>query len=220
MEPHELFDLLREHADPDAGARMSAYLRSQFVFLGIASPLRKTLCRDFFRGARKADVDWGFVTQCWAGGYREFKYVATDYLFIVRERLTDGDLDRIAHLATTEPWWDTVDALDRTVGCIALAYPAAAGTLLAWSIDDNIWLRRISIDHQLLRKETTDTALLEAIIVNNLGSSEFFINKAIGWALRDYAKTNPEWVRAFVGRHRERLAPLSIREAGKHLGIL
>jgi 3-methyladenine DNA glycosylase AlkD len=89
--------------------------------------------------------------------------------------------------------------------------------MLAWSVDDNIWLRRIAIDHQLLRKEKTDTALLEAIIENNFGQKEFFINKAIGWSLRDYSKTNPEWVRAFVEKYRDKLAPLSIKEASKYI---
>ena len=89
--------------------------------------------------------------------------------------------------------------------------------MLAWSVDDDLWLRRIAIDHQLLRKDQTDTALLEEIIVANLGQQEFFINKAIGWALRDYSKTDPGWVRAFIGRHRDGLAPLSVREASKYL---
>ena len=89
--------------------------------------------------------------------------------------------------------------------------------MLTWSVDDDLWLRRIAIDHQLLRKDQTDTALLEEIIVANLGQQEFFINKAIGWALRDYSKTDPGWVRAFIERHRDGLAPLSVREAGKYL---
>jgi 3-methyladenine DNA glycosylase AlkD len=89
--------------------------------------------------------------------------------------------------------------------------------MLTWSVDDDLWLRRIAIDHQLLRKDQTDTALLEEIIVANLGQQEFFINKAIGWALRDYSKTDPGWVRAFIERHRDDLAPLSVREAGKYL---
>ena len=89
--------------------------------------------------------------------------------------------------------------------------------ILDWSRDDNIWLRRIAIDHQLLRKEKTDTALLAQILDNNLGHSEFFINKAIGWALRDYSKTNPEWVRGYIESRREKMTVLSIREASKYL---
>ena len=97
------------------------------------------------------------------------------------------------------------------------ANPEVNNVLLAWSTDDNIWLRRVAIDHQLLRKQHTDTALLETIICNNLGQKEFFINKAIGWALRDYSKTNPEWVQGFIDHHRHEMAKLSLREAGKYL---
>jgi 3-methyladenine DNA glycosylase AlkD len=84
-------------------------------------------------------------------------------------------------------------------------------------VDENIWLRRIAIDHQLARKDKTDTALLEQIIVNNLGQREFFINKAIGWSLREYSKTNPDWVRGFIEQHKDGLSPLSVREGSKYL---
>ena len=89
--------------------------------------------------------------------------------------------------------------------------------MLEWSLDDDFWVRRVAIDHQLCRKEKTNTELLEKILVNNFGSDEFFINKAIGWSLRDYSKTNPEWVRAFVEKHAVRMAKLSVKEAGKYI---
>ena len=85
------------------------------------------------------------------------------------------------------------------------------------NVDDNIWLRRVAIDHQLLRKEKTDTNLLEKILVNNLNHTEFFINKAIGWALRDYSKTNPQWVKDFIEKYKNNMASLSIREASKYI---
>ena len=91
------------------------------------------------------------------------------------------------------------------------------GLMLQWSLDENIWLRRIAIDHQLSRKEKTDTEMLEKILENNLGSDEFFINKAVGWALREYSKTNPQWVRAFIKKNKEKMASLSVREASKYL---
>ena len=89
--------------------------------------------------------------------------------------------------------------------------------LLEWSLDENIWLRRNAINHQLLRKEKTNAELLEKILKNNLGQTEFFINKAIGWALRDYSKTNSEWVKNFIEENEEKMSKLSIREAGKYL---
>lgn len=89
--------------------------------------------------------------------------------------------------------------------------------MLDWSQDENIWVRRVAINHQLLRKNQTNTILLKQILCNNLNDTEFFINKAIGWSLRDYSKTNPEWVRQFIQTHKEHMAPLSIREASKYI---
>ena len=86
-----------------------------------------------------------------------------------------------------------------------------------WSLDEDFWLRRIAIDHQLMRKELTDTNLLAEVICNNFGQTEFFINKAIGWSLRNYSKVNPDWVRVFIDQHASQMAPLSIREARKYL---
>lgn len=89
--------------------------------------------------------------------------------------------------------------------------------MLKWSQDPYFWVRRVAIEHQLLRKKKMNTALLQKIIENNLDSQEFFINKAIGWALRDYSKTNPDWVRNFIELHREHLAKWSIKEGSKYL---
>jgi 3-methyladenine DNA glycosylase AlkD len=89
--------------------------------------------------------------------------------------------------------------------------------LLDWSRETDFWLRRLAIDHQLTLKEKTDTVLLEAIIVNNLGQTEFFVNKAIGWALREYSKTDADWVRNFIERHGDCMAKLSLQEASKYV---
>ena len=103
------------------------------------------------------------------------------------------------------------------IGGIALKYPKVNDIILQWSTDENIWLRRIAIDHQLLRKEKTNVELLEKIIKNNFGQTEFFINKAIGWALRDYSKTNPKWVRNFIEKNKDKMAKLSIKEGSKYI---
>ena len=120
-------------------------------------------------------------------------------------------------MIVNKSWWDTVDGFHRLVGDIGLKYPEIDKTMIKWSLDKNIWLRRIAIDHQMHRKEEMKEELLEEILVNNLGQGEFFINKAIGWALRDYSKTNPEWVREFVDKHRDGLSNLSIREGTKYI---
>jgi 3-methyladenine DNA glycosylase AlkD len=218
MEYDSLFLQMEHGGNKEQASKMSAYMRNQFLFLGLPAPKRKNICKEIFRAARKESfTDWDFIKACWQKPYREFKYVAIDYLVIRRKTLTPNDLPKIKELATEEPWWDTIDGLDKLVGNIALNFPEINKVLVKWSRSDNLWLRRIAIDHQLLRKEKTNTKFLEEIIVNNLGQMEFFINKAIGWSLRDYSKTNPEWVLSFIGKYRDRLAPLSIKEANRYL---
>ena len=213
----EVFQLFREHADEQQAIEMSAYMRDMFPFLGLPKPTREKLQREFITAAKKAtSVDWSFVKTCWAME-REFQYLALDYLRALTPLLGADDIPRLRELAITKSWWDTVDCLDAIVGEIALRSPQLNAVLLLWSADKNFWLRRIAIDHQLQRKERTDTALLEQIIVNNFGQKEFFINKAIGWALREYSKTDSAWVSDFINRYRKELAPLSIREASKYL---
>lgn len=218
MERIHLIDDLLNNKDEQQAVSMSAYMRDQFLFRGIPTPLRRKLCKEYFTTAKKSKiVDWKFIKACWENPYRELQYVAIDYLTAMQKFLTPQDVSKIKELALTKSWWDTIDGLDRIIGNIALSYPDVNDTLLAWSIDENIWLRRIAIDHQLLRKDKTNTELLEKIIINNLGSNEFFINKAIGWSLRDYSKTNPEWVRRFIEKYKMQLAPLSIKEASKYI---
>lgn len=127
------------------------------------------------------------------------------------------DLAKIEQLVITKAWWDSVDALSEVVRKLVRRLPALKAEMLRWSLEENLWLRRVAILHQLLQKEQMDRPLLEEVLVNNLGSSEFFINKAIGWSLRDYAKTNPQWVQDFLLRYQTSLAPLTIREASKYL---
>ena len=131
--------------------------------------------------------------------------------------LVEDDISKLKELVLTKSWWDTVDILDKVIGSIIYNNKNLYPIILEWSKDDNIWLRRVAIDYQLLRKENTDEQLLEKILINNLNHKEFFVNKAIGWALRDYSKTNPQWVRNFIEVHKENMASLSIREASKYL---
>lgn len=105
----------------------------------------------------------------------------------------------------------------KPIGKIGLRDEKVNDLMLTWSKDNDFWVRRVAIEHQLLRKDKMNIELLEKILENNLNSSEFFINKAIGWALRDYSKTNPEWVREFIENHVSDMAPLSIKEGSKYL---
>ncbi|MDR0248248.1 MAG: DNA alkylation repair protein [Oscillospiraceae bacterium] len=211
----DIFETLRAAANPEQAVKMSAYMRDQFAFLGIPTPQRKKLSRDFLKAQKS--IDWEFIFKCWSQPEREFQYLAMDCLSLVSSMFTPSEIPKLRELAITKSWWDTVDGLDVIVGAVALRYPEVNDTLLEWSADDNFWLRRLAIDHQLLRKEKTDTQLLEKILVNNFGQTEFFINKAIGWALRDYSKTNPDWAREFIGKHKDIMSPLSVREGSKYL---
>ncbi|WP_297930536.1 DNA alkylation repair protein [uncultured Aggregatibacter sp.] len=213
-----ILTLLQNAANSGKAIEMAAYMKNQFDFLGIPTPLRRKLCKPLFKGAAISQApDWDFVEDCWTNPYHEMQYIAMDYLNVVSKQLTPQDLPHIELLITRKSWWDSTDALDKVVGNIYLNFPEIRPQLIRWSQRDNIWLRRVAINCQLSLKQQTDKALLSEIIQNNFGQSEFFINKAIGWALREYGKTNPDWVKNFVQQHREKMAPLSVREALKRL---
>lgn len=213
----ELVKELKAVANPDDAVAMKAYMKNKFEFLGVKTPARRKLAKTFFKQQTDSVIDWNFINEAWNNPYRELQYAALDYLESRKKLLTPSDLPRLKKLAQTKSWWDTIDFLDRLVGSIIAQFPETKEIILSWSCDEDIWLRRLAIDHQLLRKEETDTELLENILVNNLGQTEFFINKAIGWALRDYSKTNPNWVRDFIERHQIEIAALSILEGSKYL---
>jgi len=216
-----LTDLLVEleaARDSKNAGPMEAYMRHQFFFLGVAAPERNALYKKYFPKAKKTKIiDWNFVDTCWRKEPREYQYVAANYLKAMQSYLTENDLPKLERLVVTKSWWDTVDILDRVVGSLVYDHPELEEIILKWSLSDNIWLRRVAIDHQLLRKEKTNVQLMEKILLHNLNQTEFFINKAIGWALRDYSKTNPIWVAGFIEKNKERMADLSIKEANKYL---
>ncbi|MGI6212100.1 MAG: DNA alkylation repair protein [Anaerovoracaceae bacterium] len=217
-----LYDELKkrflEKADPETAVHMAAYMRDQFPFYGIKSAPRRECCRPLLREAKKTPgLDWPLLRECWADEHREFQYFVADYLKAKERELTYDDVLRMEPFFRTKQWWDTIDALDTTAGSVAFRDDRIDALMLKWSEDPDFWLRRAAIDHQRKRKDKTNTELLKAILLNNLGSSEFFINKAIGWSLREYSKTDPEWVRAFLADWGSRMAPLSVREASKYL---
>ena len=211
----EAFEFLR---DEENARHMEAYMRDRFKFYGLQTPERRAVYKDVIARDKKVGViDREFLEQCWADEHREFQYLVTDYLRAMQKFLTYEDVPFVEKFIRSKQWWDTIDGLDRTVGSIAFRDTRINELMLKWSVDDDFWVRRLAIDHQLLRKHNTDEKLLEKIIVNNFGSDEFFINKAIGWSLRDYSKTNPAWVRDFIDKYRDRMAPLSLREASKYI---
>ena len=218
MDFNKLYEEMIQHKNEEQAQKMSKYMLNKFEYIGIKTPERRKIFKNFFKEYKNEEkIDWEFVNKCWENKYREFQYIVADYLKNTKDKLTIDDIPKFKRLILEKSWWDTIDNLDMTIGALALKDSNVNKILLEWSLDENIWLRRIAIDHQLLRKDKTNTELLSKILKNNLGQTEFFINKAIGWALRDYSKTNPEWVKNFIEKNRENMAKLSIKEASKYL---
>lgn len=197
---------------------MSVYMRNLFHFYGLQTPKRKAIYKGLLKSEKSnKKIDWNLLDRCYADEHREFHYFVIDYLKTMQKILTFDDVSRIKKYIKTNQWWDTIDGLFRVVGNIAFIDERINDLMLEWSTDNDFWVRRTAINHQLCRKNKTNIQLLEKILVNNFGSSEFFINKAIGWSLRDYSKTNPKWVRNFIKTYKDKMDKLSIREASKYL---
>jgi 3-methyladenine DNA glycosylase AlkD len=208
-------------ADPERAASAAAYMRDAFPFLGIMTPARRKLSREVLAGTprRPDEADCTAIAlRCWALPEREYQYFAVDYLRRHAPKSCSAAFLPIArHLITTRSWWDTVDQLaSHVVGPLVAADPALPAVMDRWIEDDDLWAVRTALLHQLRYKDATDTDRLFGYCLRQAAHPDFFVRKAIGWALREYAYTDPEAVHAFVVSARERLAPLSVREALKH----
>jgi 3-methyladenine DNA glycosylase AlkD len=157
-----------------------------------------------------------FVTGLWKKDEREYHYTAITYTGKFIKKLPKDVISFLEKLITTKSWWDSVDSIAPLVGELARRYPEIIEENIdSWAVDDNFWLRRSAILFQLKYKQQTNEDLLYDYIVKNANSKEFFLQKAIGWALREYSKTNPVSVKAFIEGNE--LAPLSVREGSKYL---
>lgn len=218
MNLYDIFQELEINANDENAEQMASYMRNQFSFLGLKTPERRKITTPYFKSAKDSkEIDWTFVEACWEKPYREAQHVVIDYLKVMQEHLVIEDMQKIKSLLVKKSWWDTIDGFHRMIGDMALRYPEIDERMIQWSLDENFWLRRIAITHQMLRKEKMKEELLTEILDNNLDQEEFFINKAIGWTLRDYSKTNPAWVKDYIATNKERLSKLSIREGSKYL---
>ena len=198
---------------------MKAYLKDQFEFLGIKSPERKDLQKEFLKSIDKnSEINKVWILQLWNYQYREFQYIAMDYLIKLKKNLKEEHMELIEVLIVTNSWWDTVDILaSHMVGELCRMYPNLIEKyILKWAVSENVWLRRTAIIYQIKYKETVDTRMLEYAICENMSDNEFFIRKAIGWSLREYSKVNKSWVKEFISKNK--LSSLSAREASKYLG--
>ncbi|MFD9396675.1 DNA alkylation repair protein [Streptomyces sp. NPDC060000] len=208
-------------ADPGRAAAMHAYMKGVAPFLGLPTPARRALSRTVLAGTPRPDEGdcTAIALRCWALPQREYHYFGVDYLRRYAPRLSSAFLPVARRLVTTTSWWDTVDALAaHVVGTLVAADRRLGAEMDAWIADEDLWVVRTALLHQLRRKDRTDTDRLFAYCLHRSGHPDFFVRKAIGWALREYARTDPAAVRTFVTRERERFAPLTVREALKNIG--
>lgn len=218
----ELIEVLRAEfsmqADPKIAEGARAYMKDHFSFFGIMATPRRAIIKSAVQVLRKEpDINWDFVFECFEQEEREFQYTALDYLRKSHKKLTAEHLSQLKSLIISKSWWDSVDALAIEVGVLILMDPSLKNDMREWAVSHNMWIKRVAIIHQLKFRQKTDKALLSFCIEQNLGSKEFFINKAIGWALRTYAEVEPNWVIAFCETHA--LAPLSRKEALRKINI-
>jgi 3-methyladenine DNA glycosylase AlkD len=202
-------------ADAGKAGAMAAYMQGRFDFLGIQTPLRRQATVPILR-AFTGDL-LGAARQLWALPEREYQYVAVDLLRRQNKRLNGADLPALEALVQEKSWWDSVDGLAPSIGAIVAREPQQVARMDALLGAPDFWLRRVALLHQLDWKQNTDAARLFAYCLHCAGEKEFFIRKAIGWALRQYARTDPAAVRRFLDENREKLSGLSYREASKHL---
>lgn len=207
-------------ADPARAERSAAYLKGVAPFLGIPAPQRRALSRQVLDPLPPPDeTDCAAIAlRCWVLPEREYQYFAVDYLRRHVRRLSSGFLPVVRHLVSTVSWWDTVDALAaHLAGGLVAADRALVTEMDAWIEDENLWIARTALLHQLTYKQATDSERLFDYCLRQSGHRDFFVRKAIGWSLREYAKTDPAAVRDFVAGAHDRLSPLSVREALKNL---
>ena len=215
----QLREVFAQNAHPEKALGMAKYMKNLFPFVGISSPERKNMVvelrKDFKPKNAQELKNW--VSLLWEMPAREFQYVGMDYLQKDVNLLEIEDIAYFEFLITTKSWLDSIDLISGNyLGKFLIKYPEIfEETVVRFSKSENMWLNRAAIICQLSYRERTNTDLLERAIVPHLESKEFFHQKAIGWALRQYGKTNPQWVKDFAASHT--LKPLSRREALRRL---
>ena len=205
----------QKFANPQNAAGQKAYMKNHFEFLGISSPIRREIQKPFLQKQYlppKSQVE-SIVKTFWAKPEREYHYFAQEFCYKYLKQFEKADIELFEYMVIHNSWWDTIDFISpKLMAEYFKLYPEQITPHVnKWLASGNIWLQRSSILFQLHYKENLDTALLASSINYLLGSKEFFINKAIGWMLRQYSRTNPDWVRDFANN--TNLANLSRKEA-------
>ncbi len=224
---HQLVDFaqreLARRADPAKAGPMAAYMKTDMPFYGVQKAGRSEILRAVKRVFVPGDAGEyrAMVTSLWVLPHREEKYLAIDIAATFSEFITLGQVPLYEQLVVEGAWWDFVDSVaSDLVGAVALSESDEKRPVLdGWIDDDDMWLRRTAILSQLRHKEATDAELLFGFCLRRAHETEFFIRKAIGWALRQYARTDPDAVSEFLVANKEQLSGLSFREAAKHLDL-
>ncbi len=205
-----------KHSNPNIARSQKAYMRNQFEFLGLTANKRREIQKKFFHNLEINDLN-KFIYKLWNLNKRDYQYLGQELLYSNHENFKAEDIKLFEYMIINKPWWDTIDFLSpKILGKYFKLYPEEIEkNTQKWILSNNIWLKRSAILFQLKYKETLNTDLLYRIVVPLSNSKEFFINKAIGWVLREYGKTNKEWVIDFVKKNK--LSNLSNREALKHI---
>ena len=208
---------LRAAADPARAAGQQAYMKSAMPFLGVRVPATRRVAMGAAAGMTDAASLRASALELWDGaGHREERYAAMALLAMRPLRGDPALVPVVEHMVRTGQWWDYTDELAHRLADLHDAHPAETAAIVrTWARDDDLWIRRVAILSQLGRGVRLDPILLSDVIDPNRDDDQFFIRKAIGWSLREYARVEPEWVRAYVDAHP--LSPLSRREALKRL---
>jgi 3-methyladenine DNA glycosylase AlkD len=212
----QLNDDIAPAIQPQRAAGMRAYMRDQFDFLGIPTPGRRAAAKSLLKQFKGSGA-YALLTQAqvlWDLPQREYQYIALDLLAMHWKELEAEDIPGLLALAQSKSWWDTVDGIAAIVGKVLRGSHTGMDAALS---HDNMWVRRIAVLHQLGWRDNTDQQRLFSYALKLAHEKEFFIQKAIGWALRDYARHRPNEVRTFTMAERARLSALSYREANRHL---
>jgi 3-methyladenine DNA glycosylase AlkD len=213
-----LIRLFKQHANAEKAAGAKAYMRNQFGYLGLTAPLRQSISKAYIKSKLLPNYNEleVIVKELWQMPEREYQYFAIDLTFAFKKQWTKDIIKLFEFILANKSWWDTVDATSNLTGAYFKIFSTQTNKITGqWNRSENIWLQRSSILFQLKYKKDTDRDLLKKYILTLTSSKEFFVQKAIGWALREYSKTNSKWVLEFVKQNK--LAALSEREALKRI---
>lgn len=218
----ELKFVLKQHENIEEARKMSQYMKDQFNYFGLRAPQMREVAKKFLqeKGFPSLNDVPNVIKQMYSCDERELQIIA---LYIMDHKLKKDlevrDIELLEYMITTKSWWDTVDHIaSNQVGTYFKKFPEQVEKYVEkWLNSDNIWLIRTAILYQLKYKQDTNFEFLKEIILRSTGTREFFINKAIGWALREYSKIDRDAVVTFIYEHNEILSNLSVREGLKWL---